>query len=104
MFLFFTTLQLLAGSQRGGHMLTSAVLFPLVMAGGAFFPFEVMPAWLASIGKKTPNGWALLRLREILDGAADPAMIGVTLAGLLALSGVFFLLTLARLRRFARSA
>jgi ABC-2 type transport system permease protein len=104
MFLLFTTLQLLAGSQRGGHMLTNAVTFPLAMVGGAFFPFEAMPTWLAAIGKKTPNGWALLRLREILDGAADPARMGLTLAGLLAISGVFFLLTLARLRRFARSA
>ncbi len=44
-----------------------------MMAGGSFFPFETMPPWMAAIGKRTPNGWALQRLKEIVSGRADAA-------------------------------
>jgi ABC-type multidrug transport system permease subunit len=104
MLLFFTMLQLSAKSQRGGHLLANGVTFPLVMAGGAFFPFEAMPDWLVRIGKCTPNGWALLRLREILDGAPRPDLLAITLLGLLALGGSFFFISVRRMSVFARSA
>jgi ABC-type multidrug transport system permease subunit len=104
MLLLFTALQLTASSQRGGHLLGSAVTFPLAMLGGAFFPFEVMPDWLARIGKWTPNGWSLLRLREILDGKPQPDLLTITGLGLLALGSVLFLLSVKRMVRFARSA
>jgi ABC-type Na+ efflux pump permease subunit len=77
-----TLVQLFASSQRAGHLLTNTVLFPMVMLGGSFFPFEVMPAWMASIGRKTPNGWALEGLKSILFARASAGEIGI---GLLAL-------------------
>ena len=104
MLLLFTALQLCASSQRGGHLLANAVTFPLVMVGGSFFPFEVMPDWMARIGKWTPNGWSLLRLREILDGKPNPELMAVTALALFALGAVLFLLTLTRMSRFARAA
>jgi ABC-type multidrug transport system permease subunit len=102
MLLLFTLIQILAGSQRGGNLLSSGLLFPLIMAGGAFFPFDVMPGWLAAIGRRTPNGLALHRFRELVDGVAEPAAMLVTLAGLLGAGGVLYLLIMARLVRFAR--
>jgi ABC-type multidrug transport system permease subunit len=104
MLLFFTALQLLAGSQRGGNLLTSGILFPLVMVGGAFFPFEAMPDWLVRIGRLTPNGWALMRFKEILGGAAQAPLLLYTLAGLLLVGAAFFAFSLLRLRSFARAA
>jgi ABC-type multidrug transport system permease subunit len=104
MLLLFTALQLCASSQRGGHLLANAVTFPLVMLGGSFFPFEVMPDWMARIGKWTPNGWSLLRLREILDGKPDPQLMGITALALIALGIGLFMLTLMRMSRFARTA
>jgi ABC-type multidrug transport system permease subunit len=74
------------------------------MLGGSFFPFEVMPDWMARIGKLTPNGWSLLRLREILDGKPNPGLMSVTALGLLGLGIVLFSLTLMRMSRFARTA
>ncbi len=100
--LFFTLLQLLASSQRGGGLLTIAVFFPLVMTGGSFFPFEAMPDWLARIGRLTPNGWALVRLRDILWGTATGSEMALSALVLLAGSLLLFGLSLARLRRFAR--
>jgi hypothetical protein len=63
-----------------------------------------MPDWMARIGKWTPNGWSLLRLREILDGKPNPELMAVTALALLALGAVLFLLTLMRVSRFARTA
>lgn len=81
----FTLVQLLARSERAGNVLVNAVTLPLAMLGGSFFPFEAMPAWMADIGRMTPNGWALLRLRSIVDGAAEPGLLGVSAVAMLVL-------------------
>lgn len=84
--------QALCTSERGGGLVTMLVLFPLLMLGGSFFPFEAMPEGLAAIGRKTPNGMALVELVSILDGAVEPgrlartaALLGVSAAVLFAL-------------------
>ena len=82
---------------------TNAFLFPLVMIGGAFFPFEAMPEWMAGIGRLTPNGWALERFKDIVTGTLEPTVLLVTALGLLGVSFVMYLICLTRLRVFARS-
>ncbi|NIM19871.1 MAG: hypothetical protein GTO51_06460 [Candidatus Latescibacteria bacterium] len=52
-------IQLFASSARGADILSLAIILPLMMVGGSFFPFEAMPRWMAAIGTQTPNGWAL---------------------------------------------
>ena len=75
MLIYFVLLQSLASTQRAGDMLSNIVLFPVLMLGGSFFPLEMMPDWMAAIGRWTPNGAALVRLGEILDAQPDfPAM------------------------------
>ncbi len=98
---FFYLLQSFAGSQRGGGVLSTAIVFPLIMIGGSFFPFESMPDWMASAGRWTPNGLALIRLKEILNGTSEPssllaAIIGIGLPAILAVW-----LTVRRIRGFA---
>ena len=93
MFVYFVLLQLFASSQRAGDMLSNIVLFPIMMLGGSFFPLEMMPEWMAAIGRWTPNGAALIRLQDILAARPDfgelfisalligiPAMVGFALA------------------------
>jgi ABC-type Na+ efflux pump permease subunit len=92
-------LQLGASSARTANVMTSMVVFPLLMVGGSFFPFETMPAWLARIGRLTPNGWALLQLKGILSGEADPALIGPAFLGLLAITALAVALAPRVLRR-----
>ena len=87
---FFILLQLFASSQRGGAILATTIVFPLIMIGGSFFPFESMPEWMAAAGRWTPNGLALIRLKEILAGEPEPrallsAGLGIGLPALLAL-------------------
>jgi ABC-type multidrug transport system permease subunit len=87
----FMLLQLLATSQKAGGLLSTLVLFPLMMIGGSFFPFEAMPGWLAAVGRRLPNGWALEQFRQILGGGATAAGLLPAAAGLLAalLAGIW---------------
>ncbi len=96
-------LQLHASTQRAGHLLTNALGFPLMMIGGGFFPFEVMPAGFAAIGRRTPLGWMLEELKAILFARASA---GDVLLGFGALAAALFLIVAlcrARLGTFARS-
>jgi ABC-type multidrug transport system permease subunit len=91
-------IQLFAASQRAGSLVTNTVVFPLLMLGGSFFPFEAMPDGMAAIGRLTPNGWALLEFKWILAGGWDPARVARDMA-LAALAGaVLFVLCARRLR------
>lgn len=95
---YFVLLQLLASGQQAGGMLSNLVLFPIVMLGGSFFPFEAMPEWMAAVGRWTPNGLALVRLKEIVAGQPDP---GGLLAAALAIglpAAAAFALSVRRLR------
>ena len=94
----FTLLQLFATSQKAGGLLSSLVMFPLMMVGGGFFPFEAMPDWLAAIGRKLPNGWALEQFKAILGGGATAEGLLPAAGGLLATLLFGFWLTSHRLR------
>jgi ABC-type multidrug transport system permease subunit len=94
-----TTIQLFTTSQRAGNILTMAIVFPLMMIGGSFFPFEAMPRWMAAIGRCTPNGWALERLKEIIGHRSDPAGILTAFAIALAVSAALSFISAGKLRR-----
>ena len=95
---YFVLLQLLASGQQAGNLLSTLVLFPLVMLGGSFFPFEAMPEWMAAIGRWTPNGLALVHLKEIVAARPDaPGLLAAALGiGLPAIAA--FALSVRRLR------
>jgi ABC-type uncharacterized transport system permease subunit len=66
------------------------------MLGGAFFPFEVMPKWMAAVGRLTPNGWALERFKDLLFGEIGMAQLALNTLGLTAVT--LLILWLARRR------
>ncbi len=67
----FLVLQFLASTARGANIVTTMVLFPMMMIGGSFFPFEMMPGWMAAIGRLTPNGQGVTQLKALLLGPVD---------------------------------
>ncbi|MFN8178882.1 MAG: ABC transporter permease [bacterium] len=96
-------LQLVAPSRRAGEVITLALTFPLIMIGGSFFPFEAMPAWMVAIGRRTPNGWAVLELKRIFFETLDPASLATAFGAMLAMAVVLFAVGAWRLRvAFAR--
>jgi ABC-type multidrug transport system permease subunit len=71
MFAWFGALQMMANTRRAANLITSMLLFPLLMLGGSFFPLDSLPEWIAAIGRKTPNGFIADRLsNEIIAGSA----------------------------------
>ena len=96
-------LQTLASSQHGGQILANAVSFPLLMLGGSFFPSELMPGWLAAIGRYTPNGWSLEHLKDLLVDRGSSAALWIGFGVLCLVALVLFWLTLARVQKFARA-
>jgi ABC-type multidrug transport system permease subunit len=93
-----TLLHVSATSERGANLLSTIIIFPLIMIGGSFFPFEAMPAWMAGIGRWTPNGLALVRLKEILFGEPAAAALLLAAVGIGAPGLAAFVLTARRLR------
>ncbi len=97
-------LQLMASSQRVASLLSGLVMMPLLMIGGSFFPFEAMPPLLVTIGRKTPNGWALEQLKAINADGYDPTSLLASFLGIVAISGVLLYLCTRRMAgAFARS-
>jgi ABC-type multidrug transport system permease subunit len=97
-FLVLLTLaKLFASSQRAAGIVGNLVLFPVLMLGGSFVPFAMMPDWLVRIGRCTPNGWAVTQLDTLLFGTLEPRELALSFAGALAL---FALLAWCGARRF----
>ncbi|HET7691680.1 MAG TPA: ABC transporter permease [Gemmatimonadota bacterium] len=97
----FTVVQVLARSERAANVMVNALTLPLAMLGGSFFPFEAMPEWMASLGRLTPNGWALLRLRAVMDGSPEPGVLAVSFAAAAGLAFAIGWLVSRRLRAWA---
>ncbi len=98
-YLLMVILSTLASTPRAASVLTNIAVMMLGMLGGTFFPFELMPPFLSRIGKLTPNGWALLRLKDILSGQTGAAPIAAAFAATALVGTLLFVLASRRLRR-----
>jgi ABC-type multidrug transport system permease subunit len=95
LYLLIMILQSAASTERVASLLSNFVMLPLTMLGGSFFPLEIMPKGLATIGRLTPNGWSVQQLQAILSGSLQPAALAVV-AGFLAVAWLVALWTIRR--------
>ena len=90
LFAWFSALQMLFTNQKIAGVVSTLLVFPLLMAGGSFFPLAVMPGWIATIGRASPNGFMADRLTtevtSIGAGAIDLQSWLIVLVG--AVSGL----------------
>jgi ABC-type multidrug transport system permease subunit len=98
LFCFFVLIQVSASSARAAGVASQMVVLPLMMIGGSFFPFEAMPEWMARIGRWTPNGLAVTRVKDILFGRLDPGAIAVAAVAIGVPAALAFALSVRRLR------
>ncbi|MDH3747960.1 MAG: ABC transporter permease [Gammaproteobacteria bacterium] len=69
-FAWFAALQMLFSNRRTASLVSSIFLFPLLMAGGSFFPLAALPEWIAAIGRLSPNGFVADKLTNELTAAS----------------------------------
>jgi ABC-type multidrug transport system permease subunit len=98
-YLFLLTIAVHASGQRAADVIGYLVVFPLALLGGSFFPFEMMPDWMASIGRFTPNGWAVTQFKAFVAGSAHTTDFLIGAACMAAVGSLLFLLTLRRIRK-----
>ena len=90
LFAWFAAIQMLFANRRAANLMTTILLFPLLMAGGSFFPLAALPDWIADIGRLAPNGFIVDRLSLEFTAAAAwsidarswMTMLTITLSGL----------------------
>lgn len=98
-YLMLATIAVHASSQRAANVTGNLVVFPLSLLGGSFFPFEMMPGWMASIGRFTPNGWAVTQFKAFVDGSAHAKDFAIGAAYMAVAGSVFFFLVVRRMRK-----
>jgi ABC-2 type transport system permease protein len=98
MYVLLVLLNTFFTSPRGATMLSNLLVMTLSMLGGCFFPFDLMPESLARIGRWMPNGWALLRFKEILAGQVDPLGLAAAFGAVLGFTALLFAISVRRLR------
>ena len=84
LFAWFGALQMLFSNQKTAGVVSTLLVFPLLMAGGSFFPLAVMPGWIAAIGRASPNGFMADRVTTEITaattGAIDSSSWGIVIA------------------------
>lgn len=98
-YLLLLTIAIHASSQRTANVVGNLVVFPLALLGGSFFPFEMMPGWMASIGRFTPNGWAVMQFKGFVAGSAHTRDFAAGALYMAVAGSVLFFLTVRRMRR-----
>jgi ABC-type multidrug transport system permease subunit len=93
LFALLSLIQVLAPSRKSGSMISTLVMFPLLMVGGSFFPTETMPGFIAGIAQYTPNGRVVEPLKAYLTGEYGSSGMFAELWGLLLVTLVLVLLT-----------
>lgn len=103
LYAWLAALQMTFPNNRAANLVTTILLFPLLMAGGSFFPLAALPDWIADIGRFAPNGFIVDRLSNELTSPTAWSIDGRSWLILLAITGSGLLLSAVRLRTgFAR--
>jgi ABC-type multidrug transport system permease subunit len=99
-YLFLVAIALHASNQRAANVIGNLIVFPLALLGGSFFPFEMMPDWMARIGRFTPNGWAITVFKAFVAGSAHTKDLLIGAGWMAAVGSLLFLITVRRMRKF----
>ena len=93
LFAMLSLIQVLSPSRKAGGMISTLIMFPLLMTGGSFFPTETMPGFINAIGSYTPNGRVVEPLKGYLIGEYGSSGMFSSLWGLLIVTLLLVLLT-----------
>ena len=100
-YLLLVNIAVRASNQRTANVTGNLVVFPLALIGGSFFPFEMMPDWMSSIGRLTPNGWAITQFKALVAGSGGAKVFFVGAAYISVAGAILFVLALRGIRKLA---
>jgi ABC-type Na+ efflux pump permease subunit len=99
MYVSLVLLNTFCPSYRSAMVLSNILVMTLMMLGGCFFPFELMPNSFAKIGIWTPSGRALIILRSMLSGQLPLAGLAAAFGAALGITALIFAAAAWRIRR-----
>jgi ABC-2 type transport system permease protein len=93
--LALTTVLKNAAQASGITLFLSLTLAPL---GGAWWPLDIVPAWMRTVGHISPVAWAMDGYRSLLFEGGNLGTVALPVLVLLAMTVVFFAFGVARFR------
>ena len=94
---------MLFANNRAANIMTTVLIFPLMMMGGSFFPLAALPGWIADMGRFAPNGFIVDRLGNELTSATAWSIDAQSWLTLAAVTASGLVISALRLRTgFAR--
>ena len=93
---------LLMPTEKSASVVTSAMVFPLMMLGGSFFPFDAMPKWMVAIGQYLPNGYMLQSFNQWFIHDKPLSVLTVPTIIAIAFIVVFWFINKSLLPKFVR--
>ena len=83
------------GQAEGLSLFLTLTLAPL---GGAWWPLEIVPSWMRTLGHLSPVAWAMDGFRSLIFYGGSLSTVLVPIGVLLAATAVLFLIGVARFR------
>lgn len=78
--------------------LGNIVVISTCMIGGLYWPIEIEPAWMQTVANFVPQTWAMRGFTELIVRGGTLADIGGYIGILILFAGVFFIISLTRIR------
>ncbi|HEX6383305.1 MAG TPA: ABC transporter permease [Anaerolineae bacterium] len=86
----------LARTYAQANALGTILVLAVASLGGAWWPLEIVPAWLQTIGRLTPVAWAMAGFHDIITRGLDVTAVLPEVGVLLAFAVIFLLIGLSR--------
>jgi ABC-2 type transport system permease protein len=78
--------------------ITLFITLTLAPLGGAWWPLEIVPAWMRAVGHISPVAWAMDGFRSLLFESGNLSTVAVPILVLLGMTVVFFVIGATRFR------
>ena len=98
LFAWFAALQMLFATRKSANLVSTILVFPLLMAGGSFFPLAALPDSIAAVGRLSPNGFMVDKLAIELSAVSAWSFSAGSWSVNLAIAAVGLALCVVRLR------
>lgn len=80
------------------NAISTLIVLSLAALGGAWWPLEIVPAWMQTIGKLSPVSWAMAGFQDVISRGLDITAVLPEVAVLSAFGLVFLVISIAQFK------